>query len=39
MVVSRRFSKEERVLDKQDTLEMLKQGVSCRGLNNNRRNK
>lgn len=28
MVVSRRFSKEERVLDKQDTLEMLKQGVT-----------
>lgn len=28
MVVSRRLSKEERVLDKQDTLEMLKQGVT-----------
>ncbi len=28
MVVSKRFSKEERDLDKQDTLEMLKQGVA-----------
>ncbi len=28
MAISRRFSKEERDLDKQDTLEMLKQGVA-----------